>query len=110
MIYTLHPGAEMDLRDAAEFYRDRAGTTLSQSFLEEFEHSVSLLLEYPGIEHSVSLLLEYPGIGSPWRCATRRFIMRRFPYSIIYSTASEEIRILAVAHQSRRPGYWRMRK
>jgi len=87
----------MDLRDAAEFYRDRAGTTLSQSFLEEFEHSVSLLLEYPGI-------------GSPWRCATRRFIMRRFPYSIIYSTASEEIRILAVAHQSRRPGYWRMRK
>jgi len=25
MIYSLHPEAEADLRDAAEFYRERAG-------------------------------------------------------------------------------------
>jgi len=97
MIYTLHPEAEADLRDAAEFYRERAGNTLSNSLLEEFERSVGVLLQYPAI-------------GSPWRRGTRRFLMQRFPYSIIYSTSSEEIRILAVAHQSRRPGYWRNRK
>ena len=43
MTYTLHPEAEADLRDAAEFYRERAGNTLSRSLLEEFEHSVNLL-------------------------------------------------------------------
>ena len=32
MNYSLHPEAERDLRDAAEFYRERAGISLSQSF------------------------------------------------------------------------------
>jgi hypothetical protein len=35
--------------------------------------------------------------------------MRRFPYSLIYAALVDEIRILAVAHHSRRPGYWRDR-
>ena len=38
MNYSLHPKAEEDLRDAAEFYRERAGKSLSQSLLAEFEH------------------------------------------------------------------------
>ena len=37
MNYSLHPEAQADLRDAAEFYRDSAGNRLSQSFLAEFE-------------------------------------------------------------------------
>jgi plasmid stabilization system protein ParE len=45
--YWLHPEAQEDLREAAEFYREQAGTALSQSFLAEFEHSVGLLLQYP---------------------------------------------------------------
>jgi hypothetical protein len=36
--------------------------------------------------------------------------MRRFPYSLIYTVIGDEVRILAVAHHSRRPGYWRGRK
>lgn len=42
MSYSLHPEAEEDLRDAAEFYRDRAGNSLSQSLLTEFEQSVNI--------------------------------------------------------------------
>jgi toxin ParE1/3/4 len=45
--YWLHPEAQQDLREAAEFYREQAGAALSQSFLAEFEHSVGLLLQYP---------------------------------------------------------------
>jgi toxin ParE1/3/4 len=98
MNYSLHPEAEADLRDAAEFYRDRAGNSLSQSLLAEFEQSINILLQHPGL-------------GSPWRRrGRRRYLMKRFPYSLIYTVSSEEIRVLAVAHHSRRPGYWRGRK
>jgi toxin ParE2 len=36
----------------------------------------------------------------------RRFRLRRFPYRVIYEIGRDPIRILAVAHNSRRPGYW----
>ena len=49
MNYSLHPEAEEDLRDAAEFYRKRAGNRLSQSLLAEFEQSVKILLQHPGL-------------------------------------------------------------
>lgn len=45
MIYSLHPEAESDLREAAEYYRERAGATFVQAFFSEFERSVTLLLE-----------------------------------------------------------------
>jgi hypothetical protein len=45
MKYWLHPEAAEDLREASEFYRERAGNNLSQSFLAEFERSVTMLLE-----------------------------------------------------------------
>jgi plasmid stabilization system protein ParE len=59
MNYSLHPEAVQDLRDAALFYREQAGNTLSQSFLAEFEQSASILLRHPAL-------------GSPWRGRGRR--------------------------------------
>jgi plasmid stabilization system protein ParE len=97
MNYWLHPEAKEDLREAAEHYRERAGNSLSQSFFTEFERSIYVLLQHPGL-------------GALWRHGKRRHLLRRFPYSLIYTIAAEEIRILAIAHQSRRPGYWRRRK
>lgn len=40
----------------------------------------------------------------------RRFVLRKFPYSIIYSIEPDCVMILAVAHQRREPGYWRERR
>lgn len=98
MKYSLHPDAREDLREAAEFYRERAGSSLSQSMLAEFERSVDLLLQHPGL-------------GALWQGkGKRRFVMGRFSYSLIYTVSGDEIRILAVAHHSRRPDYWRGRK
>jgi plasmid stabilization system protein ParE len=97
MRYWLHPEAQMDLRDAAEFYRTRADSSLSQSLLAEFERSVDVLLQHPGL-------------GALWRNERRRLIMKRFPYSVIYTVVGEQIRILAVAHNSRHPDYWRGRR
>ena len=44
MNYSLHPEASEDLRDAASFYREQAGPSLSQSFLGEVEQSINRLL------------------------------------------------------------------
>ena len=38
------------------------------------------------------------------------FRLRRFPFSLIYTVMGDQLRILAVAHHSRRPGYWRNRE
>jgi plasmid stabilization system protein ParE len=95
--YWLHPEAQGDLREAAELYREQAGPALAQSFLAEFEHSVGLLLQYPRV-------------GAMWLHGKRRLVTRRFPFSVIYAIVGEQIRILAVAHHSRHPGYWRGRK
>jgi plasmid stabilization system protein ParE len=40
---------------------------------------------------------------------TRRALLRRFPYDVIYKIYSEVVLIVAVAHGKRKPGYWRHR-
>jgi plasmid stabilization system protein ParE len=95
--YTLHPEARRDLRDAARFYRDQSGPARAQALLSEFEHSVGLLLEYPEL-------------GSPWLFGKRRLLFRHFPFGLIYKLTDDRIRILAVAHLSRRQDYWRDRE
>ena len=96
MKYVLHPDAVQDLDDAASYYQKQAGNPLSQALFVEFERSVERLLQHPLL-------------GAKWR-GKRRFIMARFPFSIIYIMAEDELRILAVAHQNRSPSYWQGRK
>ena len=45
----------------------------------------------------------------PQELNVRRFVLPRFPYSIVYVELDTEIRVLAVAHSSREPGFWRSR-
>ncbi len=74
MKYSLHPEAEDDLREAAEFYRERAGISLTQSLFAEFERSMDMLLQHPGL-------------GALWRRGKRRYVMRHFPYALIYTVS-----------------------
>lgn len=41
---------------------------------------------------------------------TRRFLVRRFPYQVVYRIHSDVIVIVAVAHLKRRPDYWKDRE
>ena len=50
-----------------------------------------------------------PESGSILEGEYRRCLLKRFPYSIIYHAAPEEIVIIAVYHQHRRPGRWKGR-
>ena len=96
MKVSLASEAEQELAAAARYYATQANIELGEAFLSEFERSALLLAEYPSF-------------GTKWRETTRRLPLRRFPYSVVYVVRNAEIRILAVAHQRRRPGYWRGR-
>ena len=40
---------------------------------------------------------------------TRRIVLRRFPFVIVFRKAVDGVEIIAIAHGRRRPGYWRER-
>src|SRR5688500_7102303 len=92
MNYSLHPEALGDLRDAASFYRQQAGTSLSQSFFVEFEQSIDRLLQHPAL-------------GAPWRGRERRrYVMKHFPYSLVYTITGDEIRFWLLLITTAGPG------
>lgn len=93
---SLTPEAEQELVEGGLYYSRKANADLARAFISEFERSAALLGGQPRL-------------GALWRGKVRRFPLRRFPYSIVYYLSKGHIRILAVAHQSRKPGFWRDR-
>jgi hypothetical protein len=39
----------------------------------------------------------------------RRYLLHRFPFSVVYLEREHSIEVIAVAHHRRRPGYWKRR-
>lgn len=62
------------------------------------------------VQAAVDLAISLPFAGSPHRHGTRRVFPKKFPFSIVYLVADNEIVIFAVAHFKRRPGYWDSRR
>jgi len=97
MTPSVGPDAERELTDGAVYYaREAKSADLGLAFIAEFERALELLCAYPRL-------------GVSWR-SRRRFPLRRFPYSIIYYVTGEELRVIALAHHRRKPGYWTGRK
>lgn len=63
------------------------------------------------IEAAFELILRFPEVGPQWksRADRRVLVLDRFPFTLPYQIAGEEIVVLALAHTSRRPGYWSRR-
>ena len=92
MTYSLHRGAELDLLEAARFYRREGGAKLANRFLDEFERVAGLLVRFPGI-------------GTPAGDFCRVQSFQDFPYSVIYRVNEGHIRILVVRGHLRDPEY-----
>jgi toxin ParE1/3/4 len=90
-----HPEAELEFLEAA-FHYDLEVPGLGERFGTELKRVTDLLLEYPSIGREV-------GAGR------RKFSLHRFPFTLIYAASPEVLYVLAVAHNRRRPGYWRSR-
>jgi plasmid stabilization system protein ParE len=58
------------------------------------------------IEAALTTISENPLMCPSYIGGTRRCVLRRFPFSIIYRVKESNIVIVAVAHGRRRPGYW----
>jgi len=48
----------------------------------------------------------------PYHNQTRiqKYFVRRFPYTVFYAELDDHIAVTAVAHQRRRPDYWKFRR
>ncbi len=90
-----HQGASADVKSAVAWYR-KGSPKAAWDFIAELDRAAATIREGPD-----RWLL---GRGN-----TRRFLLWRFPFSIIYSEQEGTIIIWAVAHGSRRPGYWARR-
>ncbi len=93
--FRFHPAAEVDLNEAADWYEARR-EGLGLEFSQEVRKKIATLLEAP----------------ERWRLVngTRRVLLGRFPYAIVYrEISSDEIELVAVAHFKRRPKYWARR-
>ena len=71
----------------------------------EFERAVDAALDL--LEEEIVPLTPVPGAAGK-RGATR-LILKRFPYDVVVRERGAEIVVIALAHHSRRPGYWRDR-
>ena len=95
MKYEFHPEAEQELYEAASRYEAEV-SELGVRFADE-------------VERVIQLLLEHPELGSRLDDDLRHFVLRKFPFSVVYAVVSDIVSIVAVAHGSREPGYWRWR-
>jgi plasmid stabilization system protein ParE len=95
MTVRFHPAARDELRQARLWYEERSPLS-ALAFEQEIVAAVARIAEAP---------LRYPVAEH----GTRRLVLRRFPYNVFYRVGTEEIVIVAVAHQKRRPGYWAVR-
>jgi plasmid stabilization system protein ParE len=63
------------------------------------------------IEAVFALILRFPEAAPQWRDRPDRrvAVLERFPFTIPYQIKYDDIVVLALAHTSRRPGYWSQR-
>jgi plasmid stabilization system protein ParE len=87
-----HEAAEDELLNEIGYLELRA-KGLGRRFFAEVRRAENLIAQFPESAEEIR-----PGI--------RTHILQKFRYSLIYSIEKDGLHILAVAHHSRRPGYW----
>ena len=90
-----HHRAESEMLGARDFYNAQLDD-LGENFIDEVERSIAIIQKSP---------TRWPIMEENFR----GYILQRFPFTIYYVNDPDDILILAIAHQSRNPGYWKTR-
>jgi hypothetical protein len=93
--HRIHDEATLDLRLGARFY-ERRRRGLGQEFVLAVDDAIAKVVAAPQ--------------RWPRFFGAQRYLLDRFPYSIIYRVVDEQVQVLAVAFQQRRPTYWKRRR
>jgi plasmid stabilization system protein ParE len=91
----VHPDAVAEAAAARAWYAERSRAA-SSAFVQELDFAVERILEAPD---------RWP----EYLHGTRRYLLRRFPFNIVYRQKGDLIQIVAFAHAKRTPGYWQSR-
>lgn len=98
--FRIEPDAAEELNEAAQWY-ERSRSGLGRELLAAVDDSLDFIDQWPGAGPLIPKL--------PRDLPVRRVPVRSFPYHLVYLETEAAIRILAFAHDHRRPGYWRSR-
>ena len=92
MTFSFHAAARAELNDAVDYYEE-CEPGRGYEFLED-------------VYATIARMIQYPEGWSQLSPRARRCLTKRFPYGVIYQVRRDDVRILAIAHSHRRPGYW----
>ena len=95
MRFYFHPDADAEFDKAVEYY-EQCQPGLGLEFAEE-------------VYAAIARVIEYPDAWSAMSKNTRRCLINRFPFGLIYQVKTNVLRIIAVDNLHRRPGYWKER-
>lgn len=95
MKFYFHPDAKEEFDGAVEYY-EQCQSGLGLQFAEEVYATITRIIQYPNAWSTLS--------KNSHRC-----LVSRFPYGVVYQIKSRTLRIIAIAHLNRRPGYWKER-
>lgn len=87
--------AEQELIDAVEYYNHQQGG-LGYVFARE-------------VQKTFKRIEQYPNVFSPFSKYTRRGLVDRFPYGVLYVEEDETILILNIMNLHKDPEHWRKR-
>jgi len=91
----LHPAALAELKSAVAWYLEK-NETAALNFVAELDRAIDRVVAAPG---------RWPR----GERGTRKFVLQRFPFAVIYREKEAVVQVLAIAHGHRRPGYWKGR-
>lgn len=90
---SLSAEAQADADAVVDWYISEGAFIAAEDFTEE-------------LDGAIDLLNQFAALGENGMHHTRSLPLHGFPYSLIYRLRDDTVRVIAVAHHSRRPGYW----
>jgi plasmid stabilization system protein ParE len=92
MSFRFLPPAQTELLDGISYY-----AAIEAKLGARFEQAVT---------DAVRGAVAHPERGAPRSKSTRRWLVKGFPFGVIYRASDSEVVVVAVAHQRRQPDYW----
>jgi toxin ParE1/3/4 len=88
----IHVEAHEEEEKAFDWYLERSLDAV-EAFIQE-------------IEQARFAIQETPESWTEYSHGTRRYLLKRFPYVVVYRVAADRIEIVAIAHGRRITAYW----